>query len=211
MTLAIVTWPLGIEPNSAAISSGVRHGHRERTLTGTFGKARIAVPRARLEGEDGKTHEWRSAALPAYQRRNRAADALIAGAYLAGTNPSGAARAWGGVRRAGRQGCGQPDLAQGEGRLGRLERAFARRGAGRPADPRRDGRTRSARQTGDLGVVARRARRAGGRPKVLLAIKTMGGESEAAWRGLLDDLIRRGLPTPELVTGMPARKALKRR
>jgi putative transposase len=35
--------------------------------------------------------------------------------------------------------------------------------------------------------------------KVLLAIKTMGGESEAAWRTLLDDLVRRGLPTPELV------------
>ncbi len=33
---------------------GVRHGHRERTLTGTFGKTRIAVPRARLTGEDGK-------------------------------------------------------------------------------------------------------------------------------------------------------------
>ena len=35
--------------------------------------------------------------------------------------------------------------------------------------------------------------------KMLLAIKSMGGESEAAWRALLDDLIRRGLRTPELV------------
>ena len=34
--------------------------------------------------------------------------------------------------------------------------------------------------------------------KVLLAIKTMGGESEAAWPTLIDDLVRRGLPTPEL-------------
>ena len=55
---------------------GVRHGRRERTLTGTFGKARIAVPRARIMGTDGKTREWRSAALPAYQRRTKAADAL---------------------------------------------------------------------------------------------------------------------------------------
>jgi putative transposase len=39
-----------------------------------------------MAGEDGKTREWRSAALPAYQRRTRGADALIAGAYLAGTN-----------------------------------------------------------------------------------------------------------------------------
>jgi putative transposase len=35
--------------------------------------------------------------------------------------------------------------------------------------------------------------------KVLLAVKSMGGESEAAWRALLDDLIKRGLRTPELV------------
>ena len=35
--------------------------------------------------------------------------------------------------------------------------------------------------------------------KVLLAIKNMGGESEAAWRTLLDDLVNRGLKTPELV------------
>jgi len=29
--------------------------------------------------------------------------------------------------------------------------------------------------------------------KVLLAIKNMGGESEAAWRALLDDLVKRSL------------------
>ena len=41
--------------------------------------------------------------------------------------------------------------------------------------------------------------------KVLLAVKNMGGESEAAWRGVLDDLTRRGLKTPELaiVDGAP--------
>jgi hypothetical protein len=32
--------------------------------------------------------------------------------------------------------------------------------------------------------------------KVLLAVKNMGGESEAAWRGILDDLIARGLRAP---------------
>ena len=35
--------------------------------------------------------------------------------------------------------------------------------------------------------------------KVLLAVKNMGGESEAAWRALLDDLTARGLKTPEFV------------
>ena len=41
--------------------------------------------------------------------------------------------------------------------------------------------------------------------KVLLAIKSMGGESAEAWRTVLDDLIRRGLRRPEflIVDGAP--------
>jgi len=35
--------------------------------------------------------------------------------------------------------------------------------------------------------------------KVLLAIRAMGGESEAAWRAVLDDLVARGLRTPEFL------------
>jgi putative transposase len=65
---------------------GHRHGHRRRQLTGSFGPVEIAVPRARLQAEDGSTQEWRSAVLPRYARRTRQADALIASAYLAGTN-----------------------------------------------------------------------------------------------------------------------------
>jgi len=39
-----------------------------------------------LDTRDGETTEWKSRALRAYQRRTRAADALIAGCYLAGAN-----------------------------------------------------------------------------------------------------------------------------
>jgi putative transposase len=35
--------------------------------------------------------------------------------------------------------------------------------------------------------------------KVLLSVKNMGGESEAAWRSILDDLVARGLRTPEFL------------
>jgi transposase-like protein len=35
--------------------------------------------------------------------------------------------------------------------------------------------------------------------KVVLAIKNMGGETEAAWRAAFDDLVARGLAKPELV------------
>jgi putative transposase len=66
--------------------AGHRHGHRRRRLTGSFGPVEIAVPRARLRAEDGSSREWRSAVLPRYARRTRQAEALIASAYLAGTN-----------------------------------------------------------------------------------------------------------------------------
>ena len=35
--------------------------------------------------------------------------------------------------------------------------------------------------------------------KVLLSVRNMGGESEAVWRGVLDDLVARGLKTPQLL------------
>ena len=35
--------------------------------------------------------------------------------------------------------------------------------------------------------------------KVLLAVRSMGGEGEAAWRAVLDDLVARGLRTPEFL------------
>src|SRR5277367_849857 len=66
--------------------AGHRHGSRTRSLTGTFGPIEIAVPRARLNTPEGKTTEWKSQALRAYQRLTLAADALIASTYLAGTN-----------------------------------------------------------------------------------------------------------------------------
>ena len=59
-------------------------------------------------------------------------------------------------------------------------------------------RVRLDRRATSISLLVALGVRADGQ-KVLLAIKSMGGESEAAWRALLDDLVRRGLPTPELV------------
>src|SRR5271165_3743819 len=47
------------EPAVAPVR-GYRNGSRTRTLTGTFGKTDITVPRARLQGADGATTEWKS-------------------------------------------------------------------------------------------------------------------------------------------------------
>jgi putative transposase len=91
--------------------TGHRHGSRTWSLTGTFGPIEITVPRARLTTPEGGTAEWKSHALCAYQRRTLAADALIASSRLAGTNTRRVRRAGGPVRRDGRQGYGEPDLA----------------------------------------------------------------------------------------------------
>src|SRR5246127_3717215 len=106
--------------------AGHRHGHRSRSLLGTFGRVEIAVPRARLDTAEGKTTEWKSTALRAYQRRTKQADSLIAGAYLAGINTRRVRRAlaavFGGAvskslpRESG--GYGEPGVAKGESRLG---------------------------------------------------------------------------------------------
>jgi putative transposase len=53
---------------------------------GTFGPVTVGVLRARLETSDSKAVAWKNAIIPAYQRCTKRADALIAAAYLAGTN-----------------------------------------------------------------------------------------------------------------------------
>src|ERR1035437_10245701 len=99
--------------------AGHRHGSRTRSLTGTFGPIEIAVPRARLNTAEGKTAEWKSKALRAYQRRTLAADALIASTYLAGTNTRRVRRAlaalFGGAAQRGRGGGARRPLVGGGG------------------------------------------------------------------------------------------------
>src|SRR5208337_3328006 len=171
--------------DAAAAVVGVRHGHRERTLTGTFGKTRIAVPRARLMGDDGKTREWRSGSLRAYQRRTRAADALIAGAYLSGTNTRRVRRALAAafagpvgkdvVSRTWRKVKGDWDAWNG--------RSLAEEPIVRLILDGTVVRVRLDRKATSVSLLVALGVRADGQ-KVLLAIKSMGGESEAAWRAL---------------------------
>ena len=118
---------------------------------------------------------------------------------------AGAPRARGLVRRDGRQGHGEPGLAEGEERLGRLEHPLA----GREPIVRLilDGtvvRVRLDRKATSISLLVVLGVRADGQ-KVLLAIKSMGGESAEAWRTVLDDLIKRGLRRPEflIVDGAP--------
>jgi putative transposase len=186
--------------------AGHRHGSRTRSLTGTFGPVEIEVPRARLDTPDGQTSEWRSSALRAYQRRTLAADALIASSYLAGTN----------TRRVRRALAALFGGAVGKDTVSRTWRkvksdwdAWNTRSLAAEPIVRLilDGtvvRVRLDRKATSISLLVVIGVRADGQ-KVLLAIKSMGGESAEAWRTVLDDLMTRGLRRPEflIVDGAP--------
>lgn len=194
------------QAKSSGGATGHRHGSRTRTLIGSFGPITLTVPRARLMGPDGKTREWKSQALRAYQRRTVAADALIAGAYLAGTN----------TRRVSRALAALFGGAVGKDTVSRVWRkvksdwdAWNRRSLACEPIVRLilDGTVvpvRLDRKATAISLLVVLGVRADGQ-KVLLAVKSMGSESAEAWRIVLDDLIARGLRQPEflIVDGAP--------
>jgi transposase-like protein len=180
--------------------TGHRHGHRSRSLLGTFGRVEIAVPRARLATAEGQTTEWKSAALRAYQRRTKQADALIAGAYLAGTNTRRVRRAlsavFGGavskdtVSRVWRKVKGDWDAWNA--------RSLAEEPIVRVILDGTVVRVRLDRKATSIVLLVVLGVREDGQ-KVLLAVKNMGGETSEAWRAVLDDLVKRGLRQPEFL------------
>jgi len=188
----------GVETSAGV--AGHRHGSRTRTLTGTFGRTEIAVPRARLMRPDGGTTEWKSQTLRAYQRRTLAAEALIASAYLAGVNTRRVRRAlttlFGGavgkdiVSRTWRKVKGDWDAWNA--------RSLADEPIVRLILDGTVVRVRLDRQATAISLLVVIGVRADGQ-KVLLAVKSMGGESAEAWRAVLDDLIKRGLRRPEFL------------
>jgi putative transposase len=179
---------------------GYRNGTRERQLLGSFGPVEISVPRARMARADGGTREWNSPSLPRYARMTRQVEALIAGTYLAGTN----------TRRVKRALSALFDGAVGKDVVSRTWRkvrtdweAWTKRDLAAEDIVRLilDGtvvRVRLDRKATNISLLVVLGVRRDGQ-KVLLAVKNMGGESEAAWRATLDDLIARGLSTPAFV------------
>ena len=189
---------------------GYRHGRRERELVGTFGTETVSVPRARIEGEDGRTTEWRSKALPRYQRLTKRAEALIAAVYLAGTNTRRVKRALYGLF----QGAVGKDVVSRAWRKIKVDwDAWCARSLADEDIVRLilDGtviKTRLDRKATNISVLAAVGVRRDGQ-KVLLSIRNMGGESTSAWRQFLDDLDKRGLKRPEfvIVDGAPGLEA----
>jgi putative transposase len=189
---------------------GHRHGHRDRQILGTFGPTTVSVPRARLVEADGTTREWRNQTLPAYKRLTKQAEALIAGTYLAGTNTRRVRRALGALFGGA---VGRDTVSRAWRKVQGDWEAWQKRDLSHDDIVRviLDGTVVKVRldkrATGISVLVALGVRRDG--QKVLLGLRNMGGESEAAWRAFLDDLVARKLATPDLliIDGAPGLEA----
>jgi putative transposase len=141
----------------------------------------VSVPRARLAGAEGRTSEWRNRTIPAYRRLTRRAEALIAATYLAGTNTRRVRRAlaalFGGA-------IGKDVVSRAWHKVQTDWEAWQKRDLSKDDIVRLvlDGtvvRVRlDKRATGLSLLVALGVRRDG--QKVLLGLKNMGGEGEAA-------------------------------
>src|SRR5579863_1759082 len=186
---------------TAAATVGYRHGRRERELLGSFGPVTISVPRARLGDVAGRRQEWRSDVLPRYARMTKQVEAVIAGAYLSGTNTRRVRRALAALFK----GAVSKDTVSRTWRKVQADwDAWCRRSLADEDVVRLilDGtvvRVRLDRTATSISLLAVLGIRRDGQ-KVLLAVRNMGRESEAAWRGLLDDLISRGLKAPAFTT-----------
>jgi putative transposase len=181
------------------VRRGYRNGIRERTLTGPTGPVALSVPRATLFNVPG-AKEWTSAIIPRYQRRMPEVNEAVVATYLAGGN----------TRRI--RGALRPLLKAAP---------LSKSAVSRVIDTLKDGleawRTRTL---ADLDAVyiyldgfalrVHSAERVISVPvlgvvgvlpdghKHLLALELCGGESFAAWKGCLDDLVARGLRPPVL-------------
>src|SRR5512147_2528287 len=196
--------PMARRPSRQAMSRRApvnRHGHRERRLTGSFGTVEIAVPRARIGGADGRGCEWKSKVLPRYARMTRQVEALIAGTYLAGTNTRRVRRAL--LAALFRGAIGKDTVSRVWRKVKTDWEAWSKRPLAEEDIVRLilDGtvvRVRLDKKATSISLLVVLGVRRDGQ-KVLLAVRNMGGESEAAWRALLDDLVARGLKTPEFL------------
>src|SRR5947208_11618412 len=189
---------LGTTPyERSELRRGYRNGTTARTLTGPTGPVVLTLPRATLFAG---AKEWTSRIVPRYHRRMPEVNEAVVATYLAGGN----------TRRI--RGALQPLL-----KAAPLSKSAVSRVVATLKDGLEAWRTRSL---ADLDVIyvyldgfalrVRSAARVVSLPvlgvvgvlpdghKHLLALELCGGESFAAWKGCLDDIVARGLGAPLL-------------
>ena len=193
---------LGAAPSQRVglVRAGYRHGKRLRTLTTSLGVTMIAMPRARIEDDDGRRREWRSQMIPRYQRRTERVDEAILGVYLSGTNTRRLRGALSPLLR------GAPLSKDAVSRLvGRLREdfeAWAKRDLGELKIRYLflDGwypRVRIGKKRVRVPVLVTLGVCANGQ-RMVLDLRLAGGESERAWLDAVRSLAARNLGAPLL-------------
>jgi len=194
--------------------TGYRPGVRERQLTTSLGKTTIRLPRARLTGANGADSEWHSRVIPRYQRRTERVDGALLGSYLSGINSRRLRGALSPLLR------GAPLSKDAVSRLvGRLRDEFSAWSARDLAAEAvcyifMDGwypRVRIGKKRVRVPVLVVLGVCADGR-RVVVDMRIAGQESEAAWRELMQSLVKRHLWTPALavIDGNPGLHAALR-
>jgi transposase-like protein len=185
---------------------GYRNGSSPREITTSYGRTVFEKPRAVIF-ENGREVEWQSTMVERYRRRARAVDAALLGMYFGGVNTRK-------VKLAIRPLLKNAPLSKSaiSRVIGRLKEFFE---AWRTYSLKNEAvaflyldgfyvKARCGGRTQRMPVLAVVGVRRNGE-KILLALEIRGGESEEAWRGVLEGLIRRGLKKPVLaiVDGNP--------
>jgi putative transposase len=194
--------------------TGYRHGKRARTLTTSLGATTITMPRARIEADDERDHEWQSRIIPRYQRRTERVDEAILGVYLSGTNTRRLRGALAPLLR------GAPLSKDAVSRLvGRLREDFEAWAKGDLGELKvrylfLDGwypRVRIGKKRVRVPVLVTLGVCADGR-RVVLDLRLAGGESEQAWLDAVRSLAARNLGAPRLavIDGNPGLAAALR-
>lgn len=178
---------------------GYRNGSRARTLTAATGPCEVQVPRGRLFTSGGD-REWRSSILPRYQRRFAEVNEAVTAAYLCGAN----------TRKI--RGALSPLLRDAPLSKSAVSRVIVTlKGAFDAWKVRPLGelqvaylyldaialKIRSAKKVVSMPVLVAIAVLTNGE-KQLVSLEACTSESQAAWKGFLDDLIARGLKAPWL-------------
>jgi transposase-like protein len=180
---------------------GYRNGHQTRRVTTAVGARDLRVPRGRVADADGSTQEFRSELLPRYARRTREVDEAILGAYLAGANTRRIRKAL--APLLGEDHLSKSAVSRVAARLKELFAAWSERdlSAERYAIVFLDGmhlKVRMARRVISVPVLAALGVAEDG-TKRLVALRLAVSEAGEHWKGLAQDLQRRGLRSPVLI------------
>jgi putative transposase len=178
---------------------GYRNGSRSRTLSGPTGKFELDVPRATMFTKRGNA-EWRSSILPRYSRRIAEVNEAVVAAYLSGAN----------TRRI--RGALAPLLRDAPLSKSAVSRVIITLKAAFDEWRKRSLvgldvayvyldaialKIRSGRKVVSMPVLVAVVVLTNGE-KQLVSLEACSSESEAAWKGFIDQMIDRGLPAPLL-------------